>query len=107
MTDSQGAGLAQDRRSSPERWYWKAGRLTNLDHGPRAFPCLHLMRWHSARWRHDGTEAPWSRLDPIVQTDWRLAGRQGFEISPEGIRGIAPGRDVGAGGQDADMDIRP
>ena len=80
------------------RWYWRDGRLTNEFYPHRDFLYLHFMSWRSSRWygHHPhiapGAAPPWSRLDRIVQIDWREAREKGFMISPAGIQKIAPAR---------------
>lgn len=75
-----------DIREAPRNWLWKDGRLTN-ERFSSGILYLHFMTWHSNRWRKgDMVEAPWPNLPSVVQCDWRTAARDGFLISPEGIR---------------------
>ncbi|MFN3389268.1 MAG: DUF6625 family protein [Allosphingosinicella sp.] len=80
------------------RWYWRDGRLTNEYYPHRDFLYLHFMSWRSSRWYAShphiapGAEPPWSRLEKVVQMDWREAREKGFMISPSGIQPIAPRR---------------
>jgi hypothetical protein len=72
----------------PERWSWRAGRLTNDRDGEREFMYLHFMRWRSRRWIAEppaAGEGAWLELDRIVGLDWRAAAVDGFCISREGF----------------------
>ncbi len=85
-TPGGGERLWPDGSSSPDEWTWKNGQLTNERYSSGIL-YLHFMFWHSNRWRRPHTgEAPWLRLDSIVQCDWREAAQDGFSISPAGIR---------------------
>lgn len=69
----------------PTEWHWHDGKLTNTHDGDREFLYLHVMRWHSNRYRSEGA-APWPPLgDQLVQVDWRDVRETGFRISPLGI----------------------
>ena len=76
------------------RWLWEKGRLTNEFYPLHPFMYLHFMSWHSSRWYESqadvqpGATAPWTRLDDIVQLDWRDARKNGFMVSPRGIQPI-------------------
>jgi tetratricopeptide (TPR) repeat protein len=76
----------------PQRWFWRRGHLTNERDGEREFLYLHFMRWQSPRWINDPPqpgEAMWVGRE-IVHMDWRLAGSEGFCISPAGFTSIDP-----------------
>jgi hypothetical protein len=71
----------------PQRWFWKAGRLTTEHDTDREFLYLHFMRWQSARWINNPPargEAAWVGRD-IIRLDWRRAAAEGFCVSPEGF----------------------
>jgi hypothetical protein len=76
------------------RWYWRKGVLTNEYYPQHPFMYLHFMSWHSNRWLDSqahvqaGADAPWRRLEKIVQLDWRDARTNGFMVSPKGIQPI-------------------
>lgn len=96
-------GLFREAYTSPVpgtdmRWYWRDGKLTNQFYPHRGFIYLHFAHWRGNRWYAwlphiaPGTPAPWSRLDRIVQMDWRDARENGFMISPAGIQPIEEAR---------------
>ena len=78
-----------DGSPGPTSWTWVGGRLGNELGGADSL-YLHFMNWQSDRWRKaDEGPAPWTRLDRIVQCDWREAAERGFSISPRGIRALS------------------
>lgn len=75
-----------DGKLGPSFWTWKEGRLSHERSGPEPL-YLHMMFWNSGRWLPEHMRpAPWTQIEKIVQCDWRAAARQGFSISPLGIR---------------------
>lgn len=70
----------------PREWRWRNGRLTNtVDGDGMPYLYLHVMAWHSNRWRKTGT-APWPELPHgPVQVSLPQARAEGFAISPAGL----------------------
>lgn len=69
----------------PSEWRWQRGKLSHERGGERSI-YLHVMFWHSDRWRKpESGRAPWPMLDRVVHCDWREAAELGFTISPRGI----------------------
>lgn len=73
----------------PREWRWRDGRLTNtIDGDGTPYLYLHVMTWHSNRWRKAGP-APWPELPHgPVQVSVPEARAGGFAISPAGLHPI-------------------
>jgi hypothetical protein len=79
------------------RWVWKDGILSNEFYRREqnsTFMYLHFLFWHSSKWFRslervsDEAVAPWKKNNDMVKMDWRLARREGFMISQNGIEPI-------------------
>lgn len=78
--------------AQPDVWHYRAGCVANSRDGERKFPYLHLMNFRSSRWRHDGTPAPWERLERYCfATPADLTC--GVRIDASGIHPVAGGGD--------------
>lgn len=67
-------------RQYPERWIWRAGRLTTDRDGDRAFPYFHFIGWKCDRWPAYSSEQ--------LMPDPRLAGRGAWCVTAEGFREV-------------------
>jgi hypothetical protein len=75
--------------AQPHEWYYRDGSITNSRDGGREFIYLHLMNFKSSRWRHDGTRAPWERVDHICRASPHDM-EAGIVIDDSGIAPAAP-----------------
>lgn len=70
--------------NQPSTWFYKDGEITNSRDGSRKFMYLHFMNFKSSKWRHDGTPAPWEKLENYVNAEPQDMER-GIRIDKEGI----------------------
>lgn len=70
--------------NQPSTWFYKDGEITNSRDGNRKFMYLHFMNFKSSKWRHDGTPAPWEKLENYVNAEPQDMER-GIRIDKEGI----------------------
>ncbi|MCZ4407257.1 hypothetical protein O3Q51_00445 [Cryomorphaceae bacterium 1068] len=73
--------------SQPDTWYYVDGQISNSRDGNRNFIYLHLMNFKSNKWRHDGTPAPWAKLDKIACAEVKDM-ITGIQIDKNGINPI-------------------
>lgn len=64
-------------RNFPQKWYWRAGKLTNDQDGLREFPYFHFIVWK----RHGWDQLPSEQLQ--ASTDFALSSS--WSISPLGF----------------------
>ena len=70
----------------PDTWFYQDGVITNNRDKNRDFIYIHFMNFKSSQWRHDGTKAPWEKLDTIYHLKGIDDIENGIIIDANGIR---------------------
>ena len=72
--------------AQPDIWYYRNGTITNNRDHDKDFIYIHFMNFKSSQWRHDGTRAPWEKVNRIYQIDNIDDIKDGVLIDANGIR---------------------